>query len=127
MPSQGFQQHDPQKKIERWQIESFVEDNSDALTGIVGSLFDGLTSSLQAVLHSLQKCDPEHPQLRPFERSAAALLFWGSDHGVPSGGLDRALQHSRNIRDTVLLVLISIGDLLSQGVHLILIPPWMAC
>lgn len=45
----------------------------------------------------------------------AALHFWGLDFGVSHGKLDMTLQYSPRLRDTVLTVLVSVGDLLSIG------------
>jgi hypothetical protein len=109
--------HDTSSKDEfaNWPTKADVRDRFGISTCIIGSLFDGLLSFLKAVLHDVKQCRPEPPHYRSLEKSAAALLFWGSDHGVSNGALDKDLQHSSLLRDTVLLVLTSIGDLLSQG------------
>jgi hypothetical protein len=101
-----------------WQTKTDPRDEMRPSICIIGSLFDGLMGCLKAVLFHVQQSSPEPPYYRSLEKSAAALLFWGSDHGVTQGDLDRALQYSRHVRDTVLLVLTSIGDLLSQREHL---------
>lgn len=98
-----------------WQKKVNVRDEVGFPTCVIGSLFDSLLSFLKAVLHDMKQSSPEPPYYRSLEKSAAALFFWGSDHGVSHGALDRDLQHSSHLRDTVLLVLTSIGDLLSQS------------
>jgi hypothetical protein len=101
-----------------WQVKTDGIDEVGIANCIIGSLFDGLMGCLKAVLDHTRQSRPEPPHYWSLEKSAAALLFWGSDHGVSHGNLDRALKHSRLLRDTVLLVLTSIGDLLSQSKHM---------
>jgi hypothetical protein len=49
------------------------------------------------------------------EKNAAALLFWGTDHGVSKGNLVMGLQHSILLRDTVLVIFISIGEMMTTS------------
>jgi hypothetical protein len=90
-------------------------DETGASIHTIGSLFDGLMICLKTVLYHIQQSSPEPSYYGSLEKSAAALLFWGSDHGVSHGDLDKALRYSGFLRDTVLLVLTSIGDILSQS------------
>jgi hypothetical protein len=90
-------------------------DEAETSIRIIGSLFDGLMICLKTVLYHIRRSSPEPLYYRSLEKSAAALLFWGGDHGVSHGDLDKALQHSGFLRDTVLMVLTSIGDILSQS------------
>jgi hypothetical protein len=45
---------------------------------------------------------------------SASLFFWGLDFDVSRGGLDENLQHSDLLRETVLTVLVSIGQCISH-------------
>lgn len=82
---------------------------------IIASLHASIMAFLRAVLQDGDKIEYEMKHFRALERSAAILLFWGSEHGVGNGDIDRALQNSDFFRDTVVQVLLSIGVLLSQG------------
>lgn len=104
-----------QKTIETWQAVTAAKVESSGAIGLIGSLFDGLLTSLQQVLRLLSSASCPIPHYQTLERSAAALLFWGNDHDVSGGELDERLQHSRLLRDTVLMILISIGELVSGG------------
>lgn len=102
----------PQRSVETWRaIADGTHDTGNA-PGIIGSLFDGLIAYLQGMLREIV-----HPDVGPIaygllERSATSLLFWGLDHSVSQGDLDRSLQRSALLWDTILLILISIGELL---------------
>lgn len=103
------------EEITIWQTKSYSKDEVGVSSGIIGSLFDAIISCFQGVLHELIQRSPEPAFYVSLEKNAAALLFWGSHHSVSQGDLDRTLQHSQVVRDMVLLVLISIGDILSQS------------
>lgn len=84
-------------------------------TGVIGSLFDGLITFLKLMLETLKKGELEPPpRYWSLEGNLAPLFFWGKDFNVSNGELDIALQHSIRLRDTVLTVLISIGEFMSQ-------------
>lgn len=53
------------------------------------------------------------------ESSSAALFFWGTDLGASQGELDEVLQDSTQLRDTCLLVLVSIGRFMISCMWLI--------
>jgi len=74
---------------------------------------------LKVVLQDRDRIEYEMKHFRALERSAAILLFWGSEHGVGNGDIDRALQNSDFLRETVVQVLLSIGALLSQSMWIV--------
>lgn len=102
-------------EVGAWQSERHTNATVEYESGILGSLFDALTRFLQTALQEINKGDITLPSYDSVEKSAATLLFWGNDHGVSKGELDRLLHHSMFLRDTVLSVLISISELLSQS------------
>ena len=112
---QFVEEHVPQRKVEIWRAITDETYETGNTPGIIGSLFDGLIAYLQGMLREIVQPDVEPITYGLLERGATSLLFWGLDHGVSQGDLDRSLQHSALLRDTILLVLISIGELLSQG------------
>jgi hypothetical protein len=101
--------------IKIWQSSANEELESTVSTGIIGTLFDGLLQFLKSILKTLQKCQPKSADRGKLENSLAALFFWGRDLGVSNGELDMKLQHSPRLRDTVLSLLISIGEFMSHG------------
>jgi hypothetical protein len=105
----------PKRKIEAWCAIADETYETGNAPGIIGSLFDGLIVYLRGMLRDIVQHDVPPMTYGLVERSATSLLFWGLDHGISQGDLDKSLQHSPVLRDTVLLVLISIGELLSQG------------
>jgi hypothetical protein len=94
-----------------------VRENVAISSGVIAGLFNGLLEFLKFLLRHFREYDPESRHYRPLERSSTALLFWGSDLNVSHGDLDVALQHSGGLRDTVLTVLISIAEFMSQGMR----------
>lgn len=104
-----------QENVEKWQVDNNALFAAEQQPGIIGLLFDASMICLNGVLGVLRQQDIKRQTYRDLEKHAAALLFWGSDHGVACGNLDRALQHSEFLRDAVLLVLISIGETIYQG------------
>ncbi|KAF3002703.1 hypothetical protein E8E13_010081 [Curvularia kusanoi] len=105
----------PKRKVEMWHATADRTCNTDGTPGIIASFFDGLIAYLQGTLHNISDGDCERNVHQLLERCSATLLFWGFDHGVSQGKVDESLQHSTLLRDTVLVVLISIGELLSRG------------
>jgi hypothetical protein len=105
----------PQHKVDAWRIHADTRNQTGIATGIIGFLFDGLVGFLQTVLNNMRQGDVATPWYGSLEKNAAALLFWGLDHSVSKGELDTTLQHSGLLRDTVLLVLISIGEFISES------------
>ena len=103
------------EEIEKWRTRTDVGENVILSSGVIAGLFNGLLEFLKFLLQHFRTHDPESRHYRPLERSSTALLFWGSDLGVSHGDLDVALQHSCELRDTVLTILISIAELMSQG------------
>lgn len=104
-----------EREVEEWQSEPNTNIDIDNGSGIIRSLFNGSTRFLQMILQQIRKNTGANAWYDSLERNAATLLFWGNDHGVPMGDLDNALQHSIFLRDTVILVFISIGELMSQS------------
>jgi hypothetical protein len=81
----------------------------------IASLHNGIIKCLRAVLFDLDASADKLEHVKTLESAAAALLFWGIEHGVTRGDVDRTLQNSKFLRDTVIRVFISIGQLLDQG------------
>lgn len=101
-------------RIDIWQAdaECTVEDRSS--TGIIALLFDSLTTFLKLTLNE-KGLQCTQSQALSLKKDLASLYFWGADLGVLHGDLDNALQHSALLRDTLLAVLISLGDFCIQG------------
>ncbi|KAF2438858.1 hypothetical protein P171DRAFT_370916 [Karstenula rhodostoma CBS 690.94] len=106
---------DRTEDIRKWQIQAYDGAEANASRAIISTLYDGSMSVLKAILEHTKKEPTEHSRYPFLERSLAALFFWGRDHGVSQGELDAALQFSHRLRDTVLTLLVSLGDLLSLG------------
>jgi hypothetical protein len=102
------------KIIDLWDDGTNTGNDTNS-AGIIGTLFDGLMSYLRLILTTLERRKAGSTFHRSLEICSAALLFWGKDHGVSNGNLDMILQHSDYLRDTVLTVLISIGESIIQG------------
>lgn len=101
--------------IRRWQIQTYDGDGSIVPTANIAALYDGLITFLKAILTYTRKQRPEPSYLSSLEGSVTTLFFWGRDFGVSQGELDTALQFSNRLRDTILTLLASLGDLLSLG------------
>jgi hypothetical protein len=94
-----------------WQTKTLAFKNDEAhTTGVIALLYDALV-----IIHGIKHGNSEPQYFRSLEESAATLVFWGGDHDVSRGALDKILQHAQHLRDAVLLTLVSIGDLLSQS------------
>ncbi|CAI6342535.1 unnamed protein product [Periconia digitata] len=102
--------------IRAWQMTAQHGNESAVSTAIIAALFDSLIAFLQTILHQAKKEDAVPSYLAPLLDNMAALHFWGLDFGVSQGDLDMALQYSHRLRDTVLIILVSVGDLLSRGI-----------
>jgi hypothetical protein len=104
--------------IKRWQIQTYDGDEATVSTTnipMVSTLYDGLMSFLKIILAYARDQKPKPTYYASLEQSVATLFFWGRDFGVSQGELDMTLQFSHRLRDTVLTLLISLGDLLSLG------------
>jgi hypothetical protein len=111
--------------IKKWQIQTCDGDEaivSTANVPMVSTLYDGLMSFLKVILAHARDQKPEPTYYASLEESIASLFFWGRDFGVSQGELDMALQFSHRLRDTVLTLLISLGDLLSLGIYFRCLP-----
>lgn len=103
--------------IEIWQAEATEGNKAIASIGIIGSLFDGLVELFKIALKYLKNSESPLPHYASLESSLSTLFFWGRDFGVPDGELDLRLQHSGGLRGTVLVILISIAECVSEGMH----------
>ena len=106
---------DRSENIKRWQLAACYGDESPFSTAIISALYDSIMGFLETVLDHAKKCTPRPLYCPSLEKSVVTLFFWGRDHNVSHGGLDAALQFSHRLRDTVLTLLVSLGDLLSVG------------
>jgi hypothetical protein len=110
---------DRSEEIRKWQITTSEGGSGTTVpTAIMSTLYDALMGFLKIVLDHARRRQPTPSYYSSLEDDAAALLFWGCDFGVSQGELDVALQYSHRLRDTVLTVLVSLGDLLSLGNHI---------
>jgi hypothetical protein len=103
--------------IERWQADTVVRKDHETGTGPIGSLFNSLVELLGLVLIDIKTKPAMSQHYQSLESSSAALFFWGTDLGVSRGELDEVLQDSTQLRDTCLLVLVSIGQFLVSGAY----------
>jgi hypothetical protein len=88
-----------------------VEDNGvESIPGIVGSLYNGLIAMLKAELDQSKQHLSDESSNESLDSTLASLFFWGVDHGVSHGELDKSLKNSMFLRDTVLEILISISE-----------------
>lgn len=106
----------PQDEAEVSRSDREVRNGFDGTRGgIISFLFDELVSLLETILQDVGQGDAAWPWYETLEKGAAALLFWGMDHSVSRGDLDATLQNSGLLRDTVLLILISISNLVIKS------------
>ncbi|KAJ4358715.1 18S rRNA maturation protein [Didymosphaeria variabile] len=101
--------------IKKWQIQTRDGDERTVSTANISTLYDGLMSFLKAILAHTREQGTEVSYYSSLEQSIATLFFWGRDFGVSQGELDAALQYSHRLRDTVLTLLVALGDLLNLG------------
>ena len=106
------------ENIQRWQISTCENDEITSPTATISTLYSGIISFLKVVTDNARKSERVPPYFPSLEQASAALFFWGRDFGVSQGQLDNTLQFSNRLRDTVLTVLASLGDLLSLGTTL---------
>jgi hypothetical protein len=105
--------------IERWQADAVGRKDYETGTGPIGSLFNSITELLGLILVDTRKRSNMSQHYQSLESSSAALFFWGTDLGVARGELDEVLQDSAELRDTCLLVLVSIGHFMISCMCLI--------
>ena len=91
-----------------------TDDVATSSTETIGSLFDNIMGILKCLLHDMKNCGVDakpQPDLhyRALERIIATLFFWDHDLQVSCGNLDKSLQHSGFLRETVLTVLVAIA------------------
>jgi hypothetical protein len=96
--------------IERWQADNVARKDHEAGTGLIASLFSSLIEVVGLVLLDMKTRPDTSRHYQSLESSSAALFFWGTDFGVSQGELDEELQDSVQLRDTCLLVLVSIAQ-----------------
>jgi hypothetical protein len=107
---------DRKDDIAVWQTKiSALEDDEAHTSGIIALLYEAVISCLRAIIYGIKREGFEPQYIRSLEKSAATMVFWGGDHDVSRGALDKTLQHAQLLRDAVLVTLISIGDLLSRS------------
>ena len=111
---------DRREHIKQWQISACDGDETTASTATISALYDSLISFLKAVIECNRISEPGSKYHSLLEQNVAALFFWGRDFGVSQGELDTALQFSHRLRDTVLTLLVSLGDLLSFGKYVLI-------
>lgn len=99
--------------IQHWQADTSLGKAYGVATGPIGLLFNSILEFLGLVLVDMktQSTIPAHYQ--PLETISATLFFWGTDLEVTQGELDESLRDSTELRDTCLMVLISIGQYLT--------------
>jgi hypothetical protein len=107
-----------EEKVASWRTETYSGVEKVAANDIIAQFFGAILISLRVIIKRSKTESPEPPCYQSLERSAATLIIWGGDHDVSHGGLDNYLQHPGCLRDTVLLTLISIGDILGQSAHM---------
>jgi hypothetical protein len=100
--------------IERWQADTSLGQDDENGVGLIGSLFNSLIELLGLLLIDMRTQPKVSRQYASLESSAAALFFWGSDLDVSRGELDDELHDSPQLRDTCLLVLVSIGQFITS-------------
>ncbi|ORY05557.1 hypothetical protein BCR34DRAFT_590863 [Clohesyomyces aquaticus] len=127
---QAAQPSQPIDAIQSWQSNAGAGagDEDTISKGIIGSLFDSIMGVLRCLLEHLDKKDLAAPAQSNFhydtlEKISASFFFWGLDFGVSRGDLDEILQYSDSLRDTVLIVLVSIGQHTSNNLVSALITP----
>lgn len=107
--------HLQSENIQQWQISTCEDDELALPTVTISALYNGIVGFLKVVTNNVRKNEPCPSYFSTLEQAAAALFFWGRDFGVPQGELDTALQSSNRLRDTVLTILASLGDLSTLG------------
>lgn len=95
--------------------EASAATRTDALlleAGPIGSLFTSIIGLLKLILIDIENEPDMSQHYQSLESISAALFFWGTDLRVRQGELDEELQNSIELRDTCLMVLVSIGQFL---------------
>lgn len=98
--------------IQQWQKQTQTEQETAT---IIASLYENVLHGLKILFQEVQTDTSATQSSRLLEESIATLFFWGQDFQVPEGSLDSALRFSHRLRDTVLLILISLGESLHYG------------
>jgi len=101
--------------IREWQVTATPGSEAAVSTAVIATLFDGILGFFTLLLRDCKEHRSDSSEYRSLEKNAAALFFWGRDHGVSQGDLDMALQYSHCLRDTVLAVLVSLGQFMIGG------------
>lgn len=105
--------------IKQWQADTVARKDQETGMGPIGLLFNSIIDLLRLILIDM-KTQPDLSQhYQSLESSSAALFFWGTELGVSRGELDEMLQNSEELRDTCLLVIVSIGQFIISGTCLI--------
>jgi hypothetical protein len=101
--------------MERWKTATLGRDYNAVEPGIgpIALLFSDIFEVLRLILTDMETRPSIAKHHKSLESSSATLFFWGNDFGVLQGELDEALQDSFELRDTCLLVLVSIGKLVA--------------
>jgi hypothetical protein len=95
---------------EPWQEQPIESNDTAGTPGIVGLLFNELIVVLKAELDQGKQHPSDESSNESLDSILATLFFWGVDHGVLHGELDKSLEDSMFLRDTVLEILISISE-----------------
>lgn len=103
--------------IALWQADADTQKKHDIGVGPIGSLYNPIVELLGLILTSMRTQTSVSRHYQPLESISAALFFWGTDLNVSQGELDEALHDSLQLRDTCLLVLVSIGELIMSCMH----------
>lgn len=114
------QSQDTGTSIELWQADTSTQEKHVIGVGPVGSLYSSIVELLGLTLTSMRTQTSVSRHYQPLESISAALFFWGTDLNVSQGELDEAIRDSPQLRDTCLLVLVSIGELITSCMHLAL-------
>jgi hypothetical protein len=105
---------DPGLNIELWQADADAQRDDDIGAGPISSLFNSVVQLLGLILTAMRTRQNISHHYQSLESSFAALFFWGTDLDVSQGELDETLLDSPQLRDTCLLVLVSIGELITS-------------
>lgn len=105
-------------EVQQWQATVLHDSQSNVSAALIAAFYDSLMTFLRHVVNKARKQQAVPSYYQSLLDSIAALHFWGLDFRVSQGELDMSLQYSHHLRDTVLTVLASMGDLLCNGSYL---------
>lgn len=102
--------------IEKWQQTYLLEDITSEEQGVVGRLYHGCVKLFSLSLRDARKyLRAQQDEEASLKNCLDMLRLWGNGFDAERGESDRLLQKHKDLQNLVLLLLRSIGKVISQG------------